>query len=56
MIYQNLAADNCKLGQEQIASLAQRIMFTKNYLIALIITIFTLYVASFLVFRRYDVR
>ena len=42
--------------QEQIASLAQRIMFTKNYLIALIITIFTLYVASFLVFRRYDVR
>jgi len=42
--------------QEQLASFGQRIAFINGYLIALMGTIALLFLASFVVFRRYDVR
>ncbi len=42
--------------QEKIASLGQRIQFIDGYLIAMMATITILFLASFFVFRRYDVR
>ena len=42
--------------QEKIASFGQRISFINGYLIALGVTIALLFLASFVVFRRYDVR
>jgi len=42
--------------QEKIASFGQRISFINGYLIALTATIIVFFLASFVVFRRYDVR
>jgi ABC-type transport system involved in multi-copper enzyme maturation permease subunit len=42
--------------QEQIASFGQRIAFINGYLIALAATIVIFFLASFMVFRRYDIR
>jgi ABC-type transport system involved in multi-copper enzyme maturation permease subunit len=42
--------------REKIASFGQRIVFINGYLIALAATIAILFLASFIVFRRYDIR
>lgn len=42
--------------QEQIASFGQRIQFISGYLIAMILTIVVLFMASFFFFTKYDVR
>jgi len=51
-----VAVEQVPQYQEKIASFSQRITFINGYLIALIITIAGLFLASFVVFRRYDVR
>ena len=42
--------------QEKIASFGQRIVFINGYLIAMAATILLFFIASFLIFRKYDVR
>ena len=42
--------------QEQIASIGQRITFINGYLITFAATIALLFLASFVIFRRYDIR
>jgi ABC-type transport system involved in multi-copper enzyme maturation permease subunit len=48
--------DQVPIYTEKLASFGQRIVFINGYLIAMMTTIVLLFLASFFVFRRYDIR
>lgn len=51
-----IEVDQIPQYKEQIASFGQRFQFISNYLAVMIITIAVLFIFSFVLFRRYDIR